>query len=188
MQFMTTKSPVLETERLRLRLVELADAPVIQTLASDRAIAAYTLSIPHPYPENGAVEFIQRVMEQRAQGHDDHSFCIIRQSDNEQIGMIGIHPRHGYHAEIGYWIGVANWGQGYATEAVRRVIQFGFEYLHLQRIEARYFTDNPASARVMQKAGMTFEGIMRQHIVKWGQFVDLGIYSILRSEFDRQRT
>lgn len=186
---MNAEKPILKTERLLLRLIELADAPVIQRLVSDREIAAPTLNIPHPYPENGAVEFIQKSIEGRAQGHADFHFGIIRQSDEALMGMAGIHPRqHGYTAEIGYWLGVPYWGQGYMTEAVRRIIQFGFENLHLQRIEARCFSYNTASARVMQKVGMTFEGIMRQHVIKWDQPIDLGIYSILRPEYEARGT
>jgi RimJ/RimL family protein N-acetyltransferase len=177
----------LETERLRLRPAELADAPALQALVSDRRIAATTLNIPYPYPDNGALDWLQRLQERRAQGHEDVTFAIIRKSDSTLMGAVGIHPRHSFQAEIGYWIGVPYWGQGYMTEAVRRVIKFGFDVMNLQRIHAWYFTHNPASARVMQKAGMTFEGVMRQHYVKWGAFVDAGCYSILRHEFEAQR-
>ncbi|MBZ0301170.1 MAG: GNAT family N-acetyltransferase [Anaerolineae bacterium] len=177
----------LDTERLRLRLVERADAPALQALVSDRRIAETTLNIPYPYPESGAVDWITRVLERREQGQADCSFVILRRSDNVLLGAIGIHPDDAFQAEIGYWMGVPYWGQGYMTEAARRVIQFGFEALELNRIRAWYFTHNPASARVMQKAGMTFEGIMRQHYVKWNKFVDVGCYSILRSEYEAQR-
>jgi [ribosomal protein S5]-alanine N-acetyltransferase len=182
-----TDDPVLETERLWLRPLTLADAPVIQSLVNDRRIAETTLNIPHPYPENGAADWIRRIRERRAQGYTDYTFGIDRKPDMTLIGVISIHVWRDHRAEIGYWVGVDYWGQGYMTEAARRVICFGFEDLHLHRIIARYFTRNPASERVMQKVGMTFEGIMRQHLLKWGEFVDVGCYSILRSEYETQR-
>jgi RimJ/RimL family protein N-acetyltransferase len=84
---------------------------------------------------------------------------------------------------MGYWLGVPHWNQGYMTEAARRVIQFGFEQQDLHRMVACHFTINPASGRVMVKAGMTYEGILRQHVRKAEQFFDLACYGILRSEF-----
>lgn len=181
--------PTLETERLRLRPIDLSDAPRIEALASDRRISETTLSIPHPYPEGGAMMWIQGLLEGRARGNTERSFAILRKTDMVLMGAIGIHPNgDGFRAELGYWIGVDYWGQGYMTEAVRRVIQYGFEDMGLERIDAWHFMHNPASARVMQKAGMTFEGIMRQHLRKWDEFVDVGGYSILRSEFERRAT
>jgi ribosomal-protein-alanine N-acetyltransferase len=175
----------LETERLLLRLVSLEDAPRIESLASDRRISATTLSIPHPYPEGGAMMWIQSLLESRARGAADCSFAILRKTDTVLMGAIGIHPDlNGFRAELGYWIGVDYWGQGYMTEAVRRVIQYGFEGMGLERIDAWHFMNNPASGRVMEKAGMSFEGIMRQHLLKWDEFVDVGGHSILRSDFE----
>jgi RimJ/RimL family protein N-acetyltransferase len=183
------EQPTLETERLLLRPLEFGDAPRIQALASDRQIAATTLNIPYPYPEGGAEMWIQQVLEHRARGDADCTFGILRKTDNVLMGAVGIHPYpSGFRAELGYWIGVDYWGQGYMTEAVRRVIQYGFEELGLHRIDAWHFMHNPASGRVMQKAGMTFEGIMRQHYFKWDEFVDIGGYSILRAEFEGQKT
>ena len=78
-------------------------------------------------------------------------------------------------------------GLGYMSEAARRVIQFGFEELGLNRIYAGYFTRNPTSRRVMEKAGMTYEGTYRQNVLKWGEFVDVGACAILRSEYDAQQ-
>lgn len=152
-------------------------------------MAATTLNIPHPYHTDSAVVWLQNIIESRRLGHNDQTFVILRKPDDMLIGAIGIRPEAKYkRAEIGYWVGVSYWNQGYMTEAVRRILHFGFDELDLNRINASYFTNNPASARVMQKTGMTFEGIMRQHIYKWNQFIDLGFYSILKSEFEAQRT
>jgi ribosomal-protein-alanine N-acetyltransferase len=182
-----TDFPILETERLLLRRVELSDAPLVYEYMKDREIAFNTLLIPYPYPENGAEEWIKRTHQAGEQGND-FSFAVTRKTDGLFMGACGIHaiPEH-QRAEIGYWLGKPHWGQGYTSEAARRVIQFGYEALGLNRIYAGYFTRNPASRRVMEKAGMTYEGTHRQNVLKWGEFVDVGMCSILRSEFDAQQ-
>ena len=86
-------------------------------------------------------------------------------------------------AELGYWIGKPYWNSGYATEASRAVLKYGFEVLGLNRIHASHFRRNPASGRIMEKIGMKYEGCLRQHFKKWGKFEDLETYGILRSEY-----
>ena len=88
-------------------------------------------------------------------------------------------------AELGYWIGVPFWNRGYATEAAEAVIKFGFEELGLNRIEAEHFTRNPASWRVMEKLGMTLEGVRRQHVLKEDELEDLALYAVLHSDRSR---
>jgi RimJ/RimL family protein N-acetyltransferase len=78
---------------------------------------------------------------------------------------------------------VHNWNRGYATEAGRRLIDFGFEVLGLRRIESRHFLRNPASGRVMQKLGMQPEGIERDWALKWDRFESAAVYSILEPEW-----
>jgi len=84
---------------------------------------------------------------------------------------------------MGYWIGKSYWGKGYCTEAARRLIKYGFEELKLNRIFAHFMTGNPASGRVMEKAGMIYEGHLRQHVKKWDVVQDLKIYAILKDEY-----
>lgn len=177
--------PTLTTPRLLLRRFDAADAPALQTLVSDRRIAATTLNIPHPYPDDGALTFILLTHESAASGAA-FSFAVVRRADAALLGAVGLHPLPALQAEIGYWIGVPHWGQGYASEAVRRVIAFGFNTLRLNRIYANYFTTNLASARVMHKVGMAYEGTMKGHIRKWGAYLDLGFYSILRADYEAQ--
>lgn len=86
-------------------------------------------------------------------------------------------------AEIGYWIGRPYWGQGYATESARAILAFAFNDLGLNKVFAKFFMSNPASGKVMQKIAMTHEGTLRQEVCKWGEFLDVGVYSILRSEY-----
>ena len=86
-------------------------------------------------------------------------------------------------AELGYWIGKPFWNRGYATEAAIAVIRFGFASLDLDRIASRHFSRNPASGRVMQKAGLRHEGTARQSMIKWGKYEDLQLYAILREDW-----
>lgn len=177
-----------ETERLILRRLEKADAPRLQQFAGAYEIASNTLTMPHPYEEGLAESFIERVSEEWDQGNS-YIFCIALKSDNLFMGILGVHPvMSNRNAEIGYWLGVPYWNKGYVTEAARRIVQFGFEDLKLNRIHAAYFTRNPASGRIMQKINMTYEGMMRQHYMRFGEFVDVGYYSILRSEYDAANT
>jgi RimJ/RimL family protein N-acetyltransferase len=170
----------LETERLLLRPLELYDAPTIQKLAGDPLVAATTLNIPHPYPIGAAVDWIRRV--QQYDGHQHMTFGIVQRQKHDLLGTISLHAGPASSAEMGYWLGVPYWNQGYMTEAVQRIIRYGFEQLGLHRVVACHFTINPASGRVMVKAGMIYEGVMRQHVRKGDQFFDLACYSILRSE------
>ena len=85
-------------------------------------------------------------------------------------------------AEVGYSLSREYWNQGIMTEALRRVISFGFQELRLNRIEAQHEVDNPASGRVMVHAGMQYEGTLRQRVKNKGRFVDVALYAILRGD------
>jgi RimJ/RimL family protein N-acetyltransferase len=113
-----------------------------------------------------------------------HIALAVRQADEGLVGAIslGVDSAH-HHAEAGYWIGRPFWGQGYATEALRRLISYGFAELKLERIVARHLGCNPASGRVMEKAGMIREGCQRRHEIKNGNLEDVVLYGILREEY-----
>lgn len=177
-----TVPPTLETARLILRPFAMADAPEVQRLCGAREIALNTLLIPHPYPDGKAEEWIASHPASLEKGEGDR-FAITLRDGGALTGAIGmlLHREHD-RAEIGYWIGIPYWGRGYATEAVQAVIAYGFDELHLNRIYAEHFTRNPASGRVMQKAGMRHEGTLRQMHKKWGEYVDTDMYSILRED------
>jgi [ribosomal protein S5]-alanine N-acetyltransferase len=176
--------PTLTTQRLILRPFSLDDADAVQALAGAYEVALNTSSIPHPYPDGGAALWIGTHQAQFEQGQGVH-LAITRQRGEQLIGAMGLglsleHRR----AELGYWIGVPFWGQGYATEAARAVVDYAFRQLDLLRITSTHFARNPASGRVMQKLGMTREGCLRQHIVRWGEPQDLVLYGILRGEWE----
>ncbi len=175
--------PTLETKRLILRPFSLADAHDVQRLAGAWAIADTTTGIPHPYPEGAAEVWIREHPRLFAEGREV-TFAIVRKSDGALIGSIGlVNISPGHQAELGYWVGEPFWGQGYCTEAAWAVLDYAFGTLGLARVYARHFRRNPASGRVMQKLGMTHEGCLRRHVVKWGKLEDLELYGILREEW-----
>lgn len=172
---------ILETERLILRQFRLKEAPRVYELASVAAVAATSLNIPHPYPESLATEWIAGHPEAVTKGM--HVFAIVRRDDDLLIGSVSLAVNERHHrAELGYWIGQPYWNQGYATEAVRRVIVWGFANLGLNRIFAQHFANNPASGRVMEKAGMRYEGLLRHCVQKNGIYHDTAIYAILMGD------
>jgi RimJ/RimL family protein N-acetyltransferase len=175
---------LLETERLILRPLHPADAPQMVELASDFDVAAGVLSLPHPYALGDAEQFIARV--QPATTSDaDHVFALTLKPDGRWIGVIGLHEARAYRrAELGYWLGKPYWNHGYASEAARRLVRYGFEELGLNRVHAACYASNRGSARVMEKAGMTFEGTLRQHYIRFDVIHDAHIYGILRSEWE----
>ncbi len=178
-----SQQPTLTTARLTLRPFRLTDGARVQELASDRTIAANTMTIPHPYPDGESEAWITKHLSHFEQGIGVN-FAIVVTTTQELIGSIGMGIDQDHCcAEIGYWIGDAYRGHGYCTEAGRALLQFGFETLGSHRIRAEHFAHNPASGRVMQKLGMTYEGCSRQAILKWGEFLDVHQYAILRSEW-----
>ncbi len=174
--------PTLETERLVLRPFDVSDAPRVQLLAGDRAVAATTKNIPHPY-EDGMAETWIGAHQDRFEKGQEIVFAIARKDGGELIGAIGLTLNLAQeNAELGYWIGKPYWGCGYCTEAGHAVLRYAFGELHLHRVHAHHFSHNPASGRVMQKLGMRHEGRLRQHVKKWDEFFDVEAYGIMRSE------
>jgi [ribosomal protein S5]-alanine N-acetyltransferase len=177
------QQPSLETARLVLRPFSLADAPTVQRLAGVYEIANTTLSIPHPYPDGAAEQWIATHPDDFSTGSAVTCAIALRET-TELCGAIdlGISQRH-QRAELAYWLGRPYWNRGYATEAAAALLTYGFTVLQLHRIYARHFARNPASGRVMQKLGMTFEGIQREHVRKGERFEDVATYGILRHEW-----
>jgi RimJ/RimL family protein N-acetyltransferase len=174
---------MIETERLKLTPFSEADIPELVPLIGAREVAANTLRIPHPYEEQHAREFLASVAKE-----NELRLAMRRRSDDRICGGIGLHPdRQHQRAELGYWIGVPFWGNGYATEAARSVVRYGFEKFNLNRIFAAHFQGNQASGNVLRKIGMKHEGCARQAILKWGNFLDLEMYAILRDEMPAVR-
>jgi len=174
----------MRTHRLRLEPVSLCDADEIQALVSDRAIAATTLHIPHPYPEGGAREYIQSQMH-RASNGEAVAFVARQINGNTLVGAIAltINQEHA-RAEMGYWVGVPFWGQGFASEGAAAVLHYAFHALDLNRVFAHHMLSNAASGQVLLKNGMQREATLQRHILKWGTAHDVAIYGITRSQYD----
>jgi len=96
---------------------------------------------------------------------------------------VAINRKHS-NGELGYWIGKPFWGKGYCTEAARALIVVCFETLELNRVHAHHVDGNPASGRVMEKAGMVYEGCLRGHVQREGKFQDVLMYGLLRQDYD----
>lgn len=176
--------PTLLTERLFLRPFLASDARDTQRLGGDPAVVdmLFTLNLCTP----GVVrQWIFHQHEHFEKG-DWVNFAITDIDQGLLIGSVGLDfdlDRSEKAAEIAYWIGKPYWGKGYATEAARVVIEYGFGRLYLRRIYARYFVRNKASARVLEKIGMTRENCLRQHLKKHGKFEDVEMVRILKHEF-----
>jgi len=177
----------IQTNRLLLRSLELSDAPDIQRLAGDRNVADTTLNIEHPY-EDGMAERWVRSTQQKVSSGELVNFAITLLANGSFLGAIGLHhDEHGNQGELGYWIGKPYWNQGYATEAVQGVLDHAFETLKLDRVYAAHFTRNPSSGRVMQKAGMLYEGSQLGPTVKWGVMENLELYGVNRDQLAQGR-
>ena len=171
--------PTLETERLILRPWTLEDASEFERLITPRAVTDGTLSYPHPVPAGWGKERIGTMLERYVAGeHID--FAICTRATGELIGSTGLSIMTRFkRGHLGYWLGVDFWGQGYATEAARAIVQYGFETLGLHRIEAGHYPRNPASGRVLEKIGMRLERTLRGHLLKGDVFEDTVMYARL---------
>jgi RimJ/RimL family protein N-acetyltransferase len=142
----------IRTSRLLLREPLPSDAARISLLAGDYDVASMTGTIPHPYSEQMAAEWIESVLA----GEEGVVFAILR--SGALIGCTGYRAFGGDHAELGYWIGKPYWGMGYATEAVRALILHAFEADRFDYLTVGHFSDNPASARIIAKFGFAPQG------------------------------
>jgi RimJ/RimL family protein N-acetyltransferase len=143
---------VLETERLALRAPRRDDAKAIAALANDRRVAENTARLPHPYGIADAEQFIAAINQRHGEA------CFVVTLDAMPIGACGIDLRED-GPEIGYWLGVPYWGRGFATEAVRAVIDHAFVDLKHETLQCGARVSNPASRRVLEKCGFQWTGV-----------------------------
>jgi RimJ/RimL family protein N-acetyltransferase len=170
----------LELSRCTVRSFRPSDARSLARHANSRRIWRNLRDrFPYPYTEQSAVHWIHIATQTRPECH----FAIT--VHGEAIGGIGLEVGSDVHrrtAELGYWVGEAWWGRGIASEAVAAMTDYGFRHFDVQRIHAPVYAWNPASARVLEKAGYTLEGRLRQHVYKDGEFTDELLYAKLRGE------
>ncbi len=176
--------PSIDTERLTLRRININDVEDMYEYSIDERVTKYLTWSPHP-DKQYTLEYIN-YLQSRYKTGDFYDWGIVLRSENKMIGTCGF-TRFDYvnnSAELGYVLNSEYHGKGIAVEASRRIMRFGFEKLGLNRIECKYIIGNDASRRVMDKNGMTFEGIRREGMLIKGEYRDIGICSILRREYE----
>lgn len=175
----------LESERLLLRPPSPEDIPFFVENMGDYDIAKNLSTAPHPYTEDDAKAFIERVTKARAMG-EGWCFTILTKASGTPVGTCGVHLKDGRH-ELGYWIAKPYWGRGFATEAARRLLAFAFGVVRAERIEAGWFHDNAASGRVLAKLGFD-----ASHVEPWpcrarGEVVLCNRTVLTRERFGRKK-
>jgi len=147
--------PRVETERLVLRPPGMHDAWRIADLVNDIDIARMTTRIPHPYSLADAEGFLARHVSGEAAGE---RLFAIEHRDFGVIGMIGFHRQDAAYPEVGYWLGRTFWGRGFASEALKAALAWAKGSWGKRAIASGHFADNPASGRVLVKAGFLYTG------------------------------
>lgn len=174
----------LETDRLILRQIRSEDADDILDLASHPQVTQYTAALELIHTKKDAQELIA-IMTQRYQLDLPTRWAIVYKPENKVIGICGFvgYSASFCRAEIGYALNYTYWGKGIATEATKAIIEFGFNHMHLNRIEATVDPNNQGSIHVIEKVGMKYEGTLRQHIWSKDEYRDRLIYSVLKNEY-----
>ncbi len=172
----------LKTDRLILRPLKMSDASDLYAYAKDPEVSRHVLWSAHRSVSDSR-RFLREGIRQYRRGFPG-TFAIVLAETGRMIGTIGymwINTEY-RSCEIGYSLSRSHWNRGLMTEALRAVIAYSFDTLHLNRIECQYETDNPASGRVMLKAGMRREGVMRQRIRNKGKYSDVVVCAVLRED------
>ena len=173
----------ITTDRLIMRHFELSDAQRVSELCNNYNIYKSTLTLPFPYPIESALAWIP-THEENFTKDKSYEFAIIDKTTGVLYGAIALSNNQKHkNGEIAYWVGEEYWGNGYATEALKAIIDFAFTEKGYHKVWGRFFTSNPSSGRVMEKAGMIKEGLLAEHIVKEGKFLDLAFYGIINKRF-----
>ena len=177
--------PELKTPRLRLRRLTMGDAGDIYRYSRDPEVARHVLWDAHR--SIGDSRAYLRYMLHRYRAHEPASWGIEELSTGRIIGTIGFMwiQQDNAAAEVGYSLARDCWNRGFMTEALGAVIQYGFDSMNLNRIEAQHETTNPASGAVMRKCHMCKEGTLRSRLFNKGKYVDVDLYAILRRDFNR---
>jgi len=168
------ESVALKTARLVLRPPVLADSRAIARLANDRRIAENLRRLPHPYSRADADAFLDYLVRERRET------VFLIEAEGTTCGMIGLDFGNDDGPEIGYWLGVAHWGKGFATEAVRAVIDYAFEEHAIDELFAGARVTNPASRRVLEKCGFQWTGVQLYRFVALGSSTPVDRFKLNR--------
>ncbi len=178
--------PVLETKRLILRPVQADDYKAVFDFASDPDVAKYTSWDAHKTIEDSKV--LVRFITKRYADNKPSNWAVILKENNQLIGVCGFVSYYSANkrAEIAFAIRKDCWNKGYMTEGVAKTIEFGFNEIKLNRIEAYCDAENDASAKVLEKCGMKCEGILKQYAYKGSSFRDMKSYAVLAGEYFKE--
>jgi RimJ/RimL family protein N-acetyltransferase len=160
---MGDQAEIIATARLSLRPPRLDDAGRLAELANDFDVARMTTSMPHPYTRDHADDFLRRMA---AQDRAREAVFAIEHPQDGVIGVLGFHPKDLPAPAVGYWIGRPYWGQGYATEVASAALDWASAGWGKRLVTAGHFVDNPASGRVLEKAGFLYTGVVQPHYSK----------------------
>ena len=179
-----SRLPMLDTADLVLRRPAGKDAKDIFRYASDPEVARYVLWEPHR--SLSETRAFVRFLRSRLRAGYPSSWVVVLKSSGTVIGTIGFiwYSEENRSAELGYSFSREYWNHGYATQALQAVIDAVFRSLPVNRLEAQHDVRNPASGRVMEKCGLRQEGILRDRIVNKGEYVNVALYAILRSDWE----
>ena len=159
---------------------KLGDEVSLQKHANNPKVSACLMDrFPSPYTIDAAIFWVNNLLEQ------DPLVNFAITIDDQVIGGIGIEPRQDVYrktAIIGYWLSEELWGRGIMPEAVKLVTNYAFEHLDFIRLQASVYSKNPASMRVLEKAGYVKEGVMRNAVIKNGAVMDEHLYAILNQQ------
>ena len=178
---------IIRTARLTLRKIETTDADMMfKNWSGDDEVSRYMRWPTHKNADETR-ETIQNWFEGYQSNNRYHWGICLR--DGQMIGSVGVimTAEYDFKAEIGYCIGRNWWGQGYTSEAVKAVLDYMFQNTDIERIEAYHSGQNPASGRVMAKAGMTHEGFARHKYKNRDGFQDCHLYGIIREEWEGRK-
>ncbi|OWA10251.1 GNAT family N-acetyltransferase [Streptomyces sp. CS159] len=180
---MALTTPILRTDRLRLRPFTDADTDALFTLHSSTTVMRYWDSPPWTEPAR-AGRFLARCREMADDGTGVR-VAVSRTGDGAFVGWCGLSEWTPVHrsASLGYCLDEAMWGHGYATEAARALLRWAFDTLDLNRVQAEADTRNDASARVLEKVGFVREGTLREDCVVNGEVSDSWVYGLLRRDW-----
>jgi ribosomal-protein-alanine N-acetyltransferase len=176
----------LKTKRLVLRKVDISDALVLYEYWSDKEVTQYMNIAPFENAQQAEemIVFLNSLADQQKA----FRWSIICRSSNRILGTCGFNSwdKENKRAEIGYELGKRYWGQGIMIEALSGIITYGFRAMELNRIQALVEPNNRTSQRILMKMGFQEEGLLRQYEQAKGNFIDLIMYSLLKSNSDNR--
>lgn len=175
----------LLSQRLRLRPLKAADVPEIARLLDDWEVVRLTANIPHPFSEDDAHSFVA-MMEGKRAARIGAALAMERVLDGAVVGAIGFGLEHDGTPELGYWVGREHWGQGFASEAARRLVRHLFEDMGVARVWASAHPDNAASRRVLEHAGLAPEGHEMVAMPARGQSVVMPVVAVTREAWSER--